>query len=91
MLFRSDGGDEFCAFVSGQIEHEILVQIAERIIHGFQQALQEHGFPPVTTVSIGIAIYDGSYDESFAKLYNKADKALYLSKNNGKNMYTFFE
>lgn len=82
------GGDEFMAFM-GNITSEQgkrrAVEIGERLGEmEYSQILER----PVT-LSIGIA-EAGEYD-GFASLYNKADKALYHAKSNGKGCWSIYD
>ncbi len=83
------GGDEYVMFVSGDISKSDLARRAHEIISDMCRKLDEAKFNTNSSVSIGIAQYpdDG---ESFAELYNAADKALYHVKQNGKNSYHFY-
>lgn len=83
------GGDEFAIFLKDVTEQRILEYKAQKIIALFQEKLKQNALPAITTVSIGIAITNGM-EESFQILYGNADKALYFSKNRGKNQYHFF-
>lgn len=84
------GGDEFAVFLLGETDsdnlddrmHKLLEEIELHI--NFIQEQNEH-----VSVSAGIAIMpkDGV---DFLSLYNKADKALYHVKQNGKRGYHFY-
>lgn len=87
------GGDEFCLFFKQITNPENLSRIAEKIIEDFKKSLAETEYPDITAVSIGIAICDPAEAGkliSYSKLYSRADRALYVSKNNGKNTYHFY-
>ena len=43
------------------------------------------------TVSLGVAQYDSSRDSSGKSLIDRADKALYVSKQDGRNRVTMAE
>lgn len=94
-VIRSDdvicriGGDEFIIFFKGVASHEFASSKAEEIILYLDRNLLMPESDTSLSVSIGIAIapYDGS---DFATLYNKADKALYHVKENGKHSYHFY-
>lgn len=89
------GGDEFNAFADSITDSDKLENITEQIIDIFVNYLKEHNLPEHITISIGIAQHNGNSTSNaadiFAELYNKADKALYLSKNKGKNQYNIFK
>lgn len=84
------GGDEFCGFIADITDEKELSAFAENAIERFATALHQEQLPEMTTVSIGFAVYDGNEDTSFISIYASADKALYRSKNSGKNTYSFY-
>ena len=85
------GGDEFCSFAPDKTDRSRLDEMAMRVINSFHSSLCSDNLPDSATVSIGIAIYDGTAVTDFTTLYSNADKALYLSKNSGKNVCNFYE
>lgn len=80
------GGDEFIAFFTKN-DHESTVKNLLSMLH---IELEEKGEKINIHASIGGAIYPIS-GTNFQELYEQADKALYLSKNKGKDCYTFSE
>ena len=84
------GGDEFCGFIADITEITELSAFAESVIERFAEGLHQAQLPEMTTVSICFAVYDGTEDTSFISIYGNADKALYISKNSGKNTYSFY-
>ena len=87
------GGDEFCLFFKQITDPKELAGIARKIIADFKESLSRTKYADVTAVSIGIAICRPVENEpaiSYAKLYSRADRALYISKNNGKNTWHFY-
>lgn len=79
------GGDEFLAFIPGKMNQEEMSQKMENCL---KQIAQLSVFENIhINCSIGISEVDSnlSIDENFMKI----DQALYQSKNNGKNTYTF--
>ena len=90
--FRSDdyicriGGDEFCVFmVHADIKWKNLVTSKIRKIEAELAAGKDD--VPAFTVSCGIA--HGCQADDIASLVRMADEALYQTKNNGRNGYTF--
>ena len=83
------GGEEFSILLP-DTDKENALQVAERIrkaiesktIVAYDEALKE-------TISIGISIYPID-SQKIVDLINKADKALYRSKQNGRNRVTTF-
>lgn len=89
------GGDEFSAFFKDVTSEEKLSKLAEQIINGFAARLEQTDYGKITAASIGIAILDENSQHKGEKLkyinmFNRADKALYLSKNSGKSIYKFY-
>ncbi len=83
------GGDEFIVFFAGTDSRSFAASKAEDIINGLGQSplIEEAETKP--TVSIGISLSPSDGNE-FTSLYNRADKALYYVKNNGKHDYHFY-
>ncbi|MGI2329000.1 putative bifunctional diguanylate cyclase/phosphodiesterase [Planococcus sp. YIM B11945] len=86
-LFRL-GGDEFVIILPDSKEEDCL-QLADAIVRSFQESLAINGYDINVTPSIGISIYpeNGKTSEN---LFKNADAAMYLSKENGKNRYSFY-
>jgi diguanylate cyclase (GGDEF)-like protein len=83
------GGDEFNILIEGFSEQSQIEPITETILASFSSPFlcQDHEIR--ITASIGIALYpqDG---ESIQTLIKNADMAMYLSKDRGRNRYSFF-
>ena len=84
------GGDEFRIFMQKMIKRDELEEAVENLIDIFQNNIRFLKLESKTTLSIGIAVYKGKGNISFEKLYEDADKALYLAKNSGKGQYKFY-
>ena len=82
-------GDEFVTFYTGLKDRAVAAKKAEGIIKTFAEKMEEIGYGGIVSVSVGIMIAQGN--EEYHDLYNKADKALYCVKNNGKNAYHFYD
>ncbi|MBE5948881.1 MAG: diguanylate cyclase [Lachnospiraceae bacterium] len=80
------GGDEYGVFVPGMTDIETAGKFAARLIAGYKQKQADNPYMKKSSVSVGAAIsqFDG---KSFDELYNKADKALYFVKQNGRNSF----
>lgn len=79
------GGDEFAVFFRELDDDYVIVRCAERIIRAFTRRKWENGYE-ICSVSIGIMTkYAGDEPMDYAMMYEKADKALYHVKNNGKD------
>jgi two-component system cell cycle response regulator len=82
--FARYGGEEFCLLILGSPLKQV-EEIGERI----RRTIQEHSFVyegtrlPVT-ISAGIAIITEG-DKGWNDIFIRADKALYISKHNGRN------
>lgn len=83
------GGDEFFIYFNGLQDTDTISSIATRLIRALneQVRLPENSRGVSASVGIAVAPKDGN---DFEKLYANADKALYYSKNNGKNTFHFF-
>jgi len=84
-LFRV-GGEEFVA-VLRNVNEELAMMIMER----FRQVVEAHHFPQVghVTVSIGATFINAS--DLSVTIMDRADKALYYAKENGRNQTVFYE
>lgn len=84
------GGDEF-AIVAGEIEHPAEIEkVAEKILQAFAQTMTlPDGQECRVGASIGISIFPDNGNE-MDSLLAAADAAMYDSKRNGKNTYTYF-
>ena len=80
------GGEEFVLLIKDVDEQQ-----AHEVLERCRTAIERRRFPQVgqVTISIGFA----QLDEQFHPLENlsKADKALYYSKNNGRNQVNYYE
>lgn len=84
------GGDEYMVFLR-YVEHiEIITEKAMQIAEAAERASCAVKGLPKITMSIGCSRYpaDGT---TFSELYEKADKALYRTKSNGKNGFTIYK
>ena len=83
------GGDEFVIMIPGFNEAEQLAAVAQKILASVSRifTLRDHEFR--VTASIGISVYptDGADERVLMK---NADIAMYQSKEDGKNTFTFY-
>ena len=84
------GGDEFAVFLKDLNDAAVVQRKAELYIKTLWETLLEPQGYMTTSVSIGIAMAP-QQGNSFVELYQKADKALYYVKQNGKNGYRFYD
>lgn len=83
------GGDEFIIYMKDIKHKKTVVNAVEKLLSKLQlECLRKNGNIQVSA-SAGIALvpFDGIH---FEDLYVKSDKALYISKGQGKNGYSFF-
>lgn len=85
------GGDEFTIVLS-QITHlEDAAIVANKITNSINEPFSVNGNELHITTSIGIAVYPIDGNDDARDLMKKADKAMYETKNNGRNGFTFFQ
>ena len=86
------GGDEFIVFCQGVHEENAIAQkakfINERVTEAAKKLMGENMNIPLGA-SIG-AVFVPMNGTDFSDLYKKADKALYIVKQNGKHGYSIF-
>ncbi|MCC8043981.1 MAG: diguanylate cyclase [Clostridiales bacterium] len=83
------GGDEFCVFMKNATP-ESAVEKADAICQ-MVRSIQIKGQPDLTvSCSIGVSLFP-QHAKNFMDLYKKADKALYISKNSGRDQYTLYD
>ncbi|MFT7460267.1 MAG: diguanylate cyclase (GGDEF)-like protein/PAS domain S-box-containing protein [Planctomycetota bacterium] len=81
------GGDEFVIVITEIAEEQGHVRAAIKIIDSLTQTMVIDGQNINISASIGIALYP-EHGETTAELIQKADEAMYVAKNNGKNNYS---
>lgn len=83
------GGDEFVIIINDADTIQDLIIFAEKVQAIFQKPFDILGQETYVTTSIGVAVYPlhGSTIESLLK---KADLAMYVAKNEGRNTFRFF-
>ncbi len=81
------GGEEFVIFISNVNEINVMY-VAEKLRKGFKEGLNDRLDKPVT-MSLGVSTWV-SGDVDIDKLIQQADKALYVSKNSGRDKVTHF-
>ena len=94
LLRKSDtvarmGGDEFAVLLTEIIQVEDALQIAQKILEAFHEPFALDGRDLTVTTSIGIALYPGDGDD-LETLSKNADTAMYLAKEEGRNIYKIF-
>ncbi|MET0105022.1 MAG: EAL domain-containing protein [Sedimenticola sp.] len=83
------GGDEFIVLLGGINDVTDVRPIAETLIAKFRDAFRIDGRELILTASIGISIYPNDGDNP-SRLLRNADSAMYHSKDQGRNAYSYF-
>ena len=83
------GGDEFVVFMDDVPSVEQVMEIAARLGELFNHSFSFGKDPGSVSISIGIAL-SPAHGTTFDELYRNADKALYESKNHGRNRYSIY-
>jgi diguanylate cyclase (GGDEF) domain len=82
------GGEEFCVLLP-ETDLERARAVAERVRVGIESAVTEYeGRSLSVTASLGVAEYDRRRDASAKALLDRADRAMYDSKQAGRNRVT---
>ncbi len=84
------GGDEFFVFVKGYVDLTVLTNKVEKLCTNLAKTYSYNGKDVSISASVGVALYP-KHGKDFKTLYEKADTALYKSKNVGKNTYFIYE
>ena len=84
------GGDEFMIFMYEISDKQDPEKIATKLQRQIHDGYEDDKVRDILSVSIGIAICPDDSNE-FEELYKKADKALYVTKKNGKGHYTVYD
>lgn len=82
------GGDEFVVLMKNTTGRTLVSRRADIMLERIKQAFILNGHKVNVTVSVGIAGYP-ECGSKYAELLAAADKAMYASKFNGKNQYSF--
>ncbi len=83
------GGDEFVVFLKNCASQERVHVLANNLLQGIHDIYADPDKTKPVAVSIGIACHPNN-GHNFSSLYETADKALYQSKLQGKNRYSFY-
>jgi diguanylate cyclase (GGDEF)-like protein len=85
------GGEEFVILLP-ETKLEDARNIAERLRQIIAETPIETDIEPIyTTISIGVALMDGSNSVTVDKLLSRADRAMYLAKQAGRNRVVIWE
>ena len=95
MMRKSDtvarfSGDEFVILTELTNDREVIRNLAQKILDKIEQPIRVEGGSVTISASIGISISpDDGLDAE--ELLKKADTAMYVSKDNGRNKITLFQ
>lgn len=82
------GGDEFLLIITDVHSEQVASLIAEKTLETIAKPVPLKGGELIIGASLGIAIFPSDGD-SAETLIKNADEAMYVSKNSGRNRYTF--
>jgi diguanylate cyclase (GGDEF)-like protein/PAS domain S-box-containing protein len=85
------GGDEFIIVLAEIAHPEDAAVVANKIINAINEPVSLNGNEVHITTSIGIAMYPVNGTDDAKELMKKADKAMYETKNKGRNGFTFYQ
>ncbi len=85
MMFRY-GGEEFALVLVGMTSVATVP-----VLESFRQTLETYEFPQIGCKTVSIGVADISPGESVDTIINRADKALYYVKQNGRNQVCCYE
>ena len=77
------GGEEFVVVCLGMNGNEVL-ETADK----FRKDVEAYEFPEIGHITCSIGVTEIMKDDTFAEAFDRVDKALYASKQNGRNMVT---
>lgn len=85
------GGDEFVAILLEKGDINVFKTILTRLLEAARNPTTYDNLMLQVTASLGVAICTKTAPLSMEELIYRADKAMYVSKHNGKNCYHFFD
>ena len=83
------GGDEFVLLIEIDDPNDAAA-VADALVKAIERPFDISRYELVVSLSIGIAVFPGDGIEERALMFN-ADAAMYHTKNNGRNGYSFFQ
>ncbi|MDE7232292.1 MAG: diguanylate cyclase, partial [Lachnospiraceae bacterium] len=84
------GGDEFLYYLAGITDEDIVREKVEQLLTAYAEKQKEVELLKEAELSVGISI-SGRGCREFEELYRRADKALYLVKQNPGQRYGFYQ
>ena len=83
------GGDEFTVILERLTDSQGAVVVAKKILDAIAAPYELQGNRICVTASVGIALYP-THGEDPQVLLKRADSAMYIAKESGKNRYAFY-
>jgi len=83
------GGDEFAVLLPGLGDLNAIEHLARRALESLSAPYMVQGKEVLTSASIGIAL-SPHHADTYEGLFNRADKAMYSSKDLGRNTFQMF-
>ena len=83
------GGDEFVIVLSSIGGAADAERMAEKLVAGIREPMRVLGMPIECSASIGVALFSGG-ELTAAELLRRADRAMYIAKEAGRNGYRIF-
>jgi len=83
------GGDEFIILLGGLLDAEDALPVVENVLKQFRDPFIIDGRELMLTTSVGISVYPGD-GKTPSELLRNADAAMYHSKEQGRNTYSYF-
>jgi diguanylate cyclase (GGDEF)-like protein len=83
------GGDEFTVILTGLTKTQDAAHVAQKILDTLSEPIYLDGRELYTSTSIGITLYPSDTSD-VDSLIKYADVAMYRTKNQGRNSYTFY-
>lgn len=83
------GGDEFIVLLGGIANASAVRPVVENLLERFRDSFKVDGRELIITASVGISIYPDDGD-SPSELLRSADSAMYHSKGQGRNTYSYY-
>lgn len=84
------GGDEFVAFISGDISREAAAEKADEVVTSLIKIELDEAPQLKVSASVGIAAFPADGGD-YPSLYNAADRAMYFVKRDSKGSFAFYQ
>ncbi|MFY0597689.1 MAG: GGDEF domain-containing protein [Cognatishimia sp.] len=85
------GGDEFVIILHGDVSKTRIAEISENLIEQLNKPIPYEGNHCKISASIGVSQVEESVPRSMDQVMQEADRALYLSKDNGRSQFVIFD